>query len=270
MQKNIVVSSSGRKLGKTLFGCSLTRLLAGSGFSVSCVKLSRGTHGDPGLHEGPGRPGSDTDRYMHAGASRVCMYRYEDPSELPDVLRMLAGESDAVLWESGTVMLFITPDFHVHIKGPDEPPEPDEHPEKGEPDLSARGPLNQETSNRLAAMVPGMLGMVSPSPFTVEGKHWLSLDGRHLFGEGRIGLLRAIRDSGSILSAAGITGIPYRRAWLLLREAEQRLGADLVRSGRGGVGGGGSRLTRFGEWLLELWERSERNFREMLERLEAR
>jgi molybdate transport repressor ModE-like protein len=270
MQKNIVVSSSGRKLGKTLFGCSLTRILAGSGFSVSCVKLSRGTHGDPGLHEGPGRQGSDTDRYMNAGASRVCMYRYEDPSELPAVLPMLARESDAVIWESGTVMLFITPDIHVHIKSPDEPREQEEPADEGEPDLHARGPLDERSACRLAAMVPGMLEMQSPSPFTVEGKHWLSLDGRHLFGEGRIGLLRAIRDSGSILGAAAVTGIPYRRAWLLLREAEERLGADLVRSGRGGVGGGGSTLTRFGEWLLELWERSERSFREMLDHLEAR
>jgi molybdate transport system regulatory protein len=270
MQRNIVVSSSGRKLGKTLLICSLTRLLTASGCTVSCVKLSRGTHGEPGLHEGPGRAGSDTDRYTVAGASRACMYRFEDPSELPGILDRLAGESDLVVWESGTVLRFIRPDFHVHIKGSEEPPETGELPDMMEPDVGARGPLDPESARRLAAMIPGMLGMPSPSPFTVEGKHWLSLDDRPLFGEGRIGLLRAIRETGSILSASTITGIPYRRAWALVRESEETLGADLVHSGRGGIGGGGSRLTRFGEWLLEVWERSEKNFRDLLDRLEAR
>jgi molybdate transport system regulatory protein len=270
MQRNIVISSSGRKLGKTLLGCSLTRLCTTSGAMVSCVKLSRGTHGEPGLHEGPGSPGSDTDRYTRAGASRACMYRFEDPSVLPGVLGRLAGDSDIVVWESGAVLRFIRPDLHVHIRGSEEPPEPGDPSNPVEPDLGARGPLDPESACRLASMIPGMLGMPSPHPFTVEGKHWLNLDGRPLFGEGRIGLLRAIRESGSILSAAAATGIPYRRAWALVREAEERLGADLVHSGRGGAGGGGSRLTRFGEWLLELWERSEKSFRELLDRLEAR
>lgn len=269
MQRNIVISSAGRKLGKTLLVCSLTRLLAASGIRVSCVKLARGTHGEQGLHEGPGRRDSDTDRFAGAGASKVCLFRYAEPSELPGILDRLAGEGDVVIWESGTVSLFITPDLHLHISDP-ATESGKSHREAIEPDLLAAGPLDPGSARRLASMIPGMLGLPSPPAFSVEGKHWLSLDGRPLFGEGRIGLLRAIHETGSILGAAEATGIPYRRAWVLLREAEERLGANLVHSGRGGVGGGGSTLTRLGIWLLELWERSERSFLDLLGRMEVR
>jgi len=269
MQRNVIISSSGRKLGKTLLACSLIRLLREAGWSVAFVKLARGGHGDPGLYDGPGRPDSDTDRCSRAGASRVCLFRYARPEELPGILGPLAGSEDAVVWESGTVRRFVDPDLHVHIGvGGGDGAEDPAIPPAG---FLVRGPLDPDGSDRIARMAAGMLGSSLPPPFRVGGKHWLALeDGRPLFGEGRIGLLKAVRDAGSILGASEAVGIPYKRAWVLLHEAEKALGADLIRSDRGGRGGGGTRLTALGEWLLDVWDRSERGFRELLDRLEAR
>jgi molybdate transport system regulatory protein len=83
-------------------------------------------------------------------------------------------------------------------------------------------------------------------------------------------LLKAVRDHGSILQAARAAGIQYKRAWVMIHDAEERIGARLVESGRGGAGGGGSRISRLAETLLELWERSQEDFERMLKGLEIR
>ena len=269
MRTDIIVSSSGRKLGKTLLAESICRRLSGFGIPVAFVKLSRGTHGAPGLHSGPGRSGSDTARCSSSGAVAASMYRYTDPEELPAVIDGLAAGAEVVIWESGTVSRFLQPDLYIHIRDREAPVRVGERSKGSVPDLTVRGPLDGGSASRVAAMVPGMLGLPIPSPFRVGGKHWLNLDGLHLLGEGRIRLLRAVRETGSILGAAKSTGISYKRAWLLIRMTEETLGADLVSSGRGGVGGGGSRLTGLADWLLELWERSEKMFNEMLDGLEV-
>lgn len=56
-------------------------------------------------------------------------------------------------------------------------------------------------------------------------------------------LLEAVRDTGSISSAASEMGISYRRAWDKIHECEERLGVKLVNTQTGGEGGGGSSLT---------------------------
>lgn len=62
----------------------------------------------------------------------------------------------------------------------------------------------------------------------IERKIWLEENGRVLFGEGRVELLKAIADNGSLAAAARTLGMSYRAAWGRLKASEERLGFDLV------------------------------------------
>ena len=58
-------------------------------------------------------------------------------------------------------------------------------------------------------------------------------------GPGKADLLEAIRDTGSISAAGRKLGMSYRRAWLLVDELNQHLGAPVVEAQTGGAKGGG-------------------------------
>ena len=91
---------------------------------------------------------------------------------------------------------------------------------------------------------------------------WLSGGDDVQLGEGRVALLEAIAEKGSISAAARHMGMSYRRAWNLV-EAMNRFADDpLVTTEAGGKGGGGAALTAAGE-------RAVANYRELQQRLEA-
>jgi molybdate transport system regulatory protein len=268
LKKRVVISSDCRKLGKTLVIESLLKELTASGSTVACIKLSHGGHGPEGISYGPGSPGTDTCRYSTAGASKVVFFRYSTIDELADAVGKFSFDTDIIIFESNSVLNLFDPDFHIHISS-----------ESGQKlsaeglelkaDLTLEGPISEEDAKRITRLVSGLMGIGTNSPITIGGKHWLNLDERPLFGEGRIDLLKAVRETGSILQAAKNTGIQYKRAWVLLHDAEQRLGAKLLKSGRGGAGGGGTSITPLAETLLSIWEKSEDDFVKMLEKLEV-
>ncbi len=72
-------------------------------------------------------------------------------------------------------------------------------------------------------------------------------------GPGKIALLEALQRARSINGAAKLLGMSYRRAWLLIDELNAALREPAVRSATGGVHGGGSELTAFGEELIRLY-----------------
>jgi molybdate transport system regulatory protein len=84
-----------------------------------------------------------------------------------------------------------------------------------------------------------------------EATLWLRLDfadGR--VGPGKIALLEAIAEAGSISAAARSLGMSYRRAWELVAELNQTFSSPVVERITGGPGGGGAKLTRLGEALV--------------------
>jgi molybdate transport system regulatory protein len=81
-------------------------------------------------------------------------------------------------------------------------------------------------------------------------------------GPGKIALLEAIREHGSITVAAQSIGMSYRRAWLLLDELNRLLRKPATTSAQGGQHGGGSVLTPEGEELIELYRRIEEHAQE--------
>ncbi len=82
-------------------------------------------------------------------------------------------------------------------------------------------------------------------------------------GPGKIQLLEAIKSSGSISQAARDLGMSYRRGWLLINSLNTSFQDPVVISATGGAGGGGARLTQFGERLLDLYRDLERDITEL-------
>lgn len=76
-------------------------------------------------------------------------------------------------------------------------------------------------------------------------------------GPGKVALLEAIREHGSITVAARNIGMSYRRAWLLLDEMNRLMRKPLTASAQGGQRGGGSVVTPEGEKLIELYRQIE-------------
>lgn len=72
-------------------------------------------------------------------------------------------------------------------------------------------------------------------------------------GPGKIALLEAIAEVGSISAAARELGMSYRRAWLLIDELNQALREPAVVTAAGGSRGGGAVLTEVGTKVVALY-----------------
>lgn len=85
-------------------------------------------------------------------------------------------------------------------------------------------------------------------------------------GPGKVGLLEAIAESGSISAAARAMGMSYRRAWMLVDTMNACFVGDLVTTNTGGVGGGGAAITPLGQDVIrryhDMEERAAQSVRE--------
>lgn len=72
-------------------------------------------------------------------------------------------------------------------------------------------------------------------------------------GPGKVELLEAVREHGSISAAARSLDMSYRRAWLLIDELNQSLKSPATVSEQGGQSGGGCTLTPVGESIVRLY-----------------
>jgi molybdate transport system regulatory protein len=76
-------------------------------------------------------------------------------------------------------------------------------------------------------------------------------------GPGKIALLEAIKSTGSISDAARALGMSYRRAWVLIDSLKQGFSERVIISASGGKGGGGAKVTGFGDLLIDQYRRLE-------------
>ncbi|MDP8997866.1 MAG: LysR family transcriptional regulator, partial [Pseudomonadota bacterium] len=79
-------------------------------------------------------------------------------------------------------------------------------------------------------------------------------------GPGKIALLKAIIETGSISAAAKTMDMSYRRAWALINELNNMFTKPCVESATGGVGGGGATVTEFGKRLIAAYSKLEKQF----------
>jgi molybdate transport system regulatory protein len=77
-------------------------------------------------------------------------------------------------------------------------------------------------------------------------------------GHGKVRLLEAVRDHGSISAAGRSMGMSYRRAWLLVDALNRLFETPVVETKHGGSAGGGAELTPFGHHVIELYRAIEK------------
>ncbi|MFB2659808.1 TOBE domain-containing protein [Shewanella mangrovisoli] len=81
----------------------------------------------------------------------------------------------------------------------------------------------------------------------------LSLGDKPFANPRRIALLCQVANTGSISQGAKLAGISYKAAWDAINEMNTTMPEPVVSSEKGGKGGGGAKLTEFGERLLKVY-----------------
>ena len=77
-------------------------------------------------------------------------------------------------------------------------------------------------------------------------------------GPGKIALLEAIAEKGSLTQAAAHLGMSYRYAWLLIEDLRNSFTEPVTRATVGGRRGGGVALTDFGTELVRRYHLASR------------
>jgi molybdate transport repressor ModE-like protein len=80
-------------------------------------------------------------------------------------------------------------------------------------------------------------------------------------GPGKIALLETIRETGSLSAAARTLGMSYRRAWLLVESLNNTFEKPTTINTTGGAGGGGAKVTDFGDLLIERYRQLDNQIR---------
>jgi molybdate transport system regulatory protein len=105
--------------------------------------------------------------------------------------------------------------------------------------------------------------------FALQGAVWMTVGGATFGGPGRVELLAAIAQAGSISRAAKALGVSYKGAWDAIDAMNNLAGEALVERVAGGKGGGGTRLTARGEQLVRNFRALERLHQQFVAQLNA-
>lgn len=90
-------------------------------------------------------------------------------------------------------------------------------------------------------------------------------DENGILGDGKYKILKAIDESGSLMSACEKLGLTYRRTWNDLKSIEKRLGFPLLEKTRGGTDGGSTILTPAGKKLIRAFDNFHENMDEIMQ-----
>ncbi len=94
-------------------------------------------------------------------------------------------------------------------------------------------------------------------PFRCKPRFRIMADDAIALGPGKIDLLEAIQQKGSISQAAKEIQLSYKRAWDMVDTMNHCFKEALVISSTGGKGGGGARLTPLGNKMILLYRAME-------------
>ena len=100
------------------------------------------------------------------------------------------------------------------------------------------------------------------SPFgkSVRARLWIEGSNSGVLGVGKVSLLEAIAEKGSISQAANSMGMSYKRAWQLVEEMNALSDHPFVVTETGGAHGGGTRLTERGLRAIQTYRTLEKEF----------
>jgi molybdate transport system regulatory protein len=89
--------------------------------------------------------------------------------------------------------------------------------------------------------------------FFIKNRLWIVSNNHTFLGEGRVELLQAIDQLGSIAKAAKSMEMSYLKAWKLVQSMNESSKKPLVIRITGGKGGGGTSLTEHGYKAIKLY-----------------
>lgn len=108
--------------------------------------------------------------------------------------------------------------------------------------------------------------------YKIKSRIWIESEGHVLLGEGRVHLLKAIQETGSLSKAAKSLKISYKKAWSLIDSVNKSAKKPVTINSIGGKGGGGAELTDYGKSLINVFDEINHNcwrfLDEQLEKIE--
>ena len=90
--------------------------------------------------------------------------------------------------------------------------------------------------------------------YRIKSRIWIESEDKVLLGEGRVHLLKAIQEMGSLSKAAKSLHISYKKAWQLLDSVNKSAKKPVTINSIGGKGGGGAELTEYGKSLVLVFD----------------
>lgn len=103
----------------------------------------------------------------------------------------------------------------------------------------------------------------------IKSKIWFEIDGQPVMGSGKLKLLLAIDETGSISEASKHIGMSYKKAWKLVKTMNESYGEPLVEKSTGGKGGGGTLLTEKGKKIITTYTRIKSEIHTKIDELSA-
>jgi len=101
--------------------------------------------------------------------------------------------------------------------------------------------------------------------YKVKSRIWIETNNQVLLGEGRIRLLKAIDETGSLSKAAKSLNMSYKKAWNLIDSINNNSKKPVVSKSIGGKGGGGTIITEHGKNLIEVFDNINKRCWEFLD-----
>lgn len=95
--------------------------------------------------------------------------------------------------------------------------------------------------------------------YKIKSRIWIEIDGEVMLGEGRVSLLKAIGETGSLSKAAKELNMSYKKAWRLIDSVNKKAASPVIISSIGGQGGGGATLTDYGKQLITAFDEINQN-----------
>ena len=95
--------------------------------------------------------------------------------------------------------------------------------------------------------------------YKIKSRIWIECNEHVLLGEGRVQLLKAIEETGSLSKAAKSLNLSYKKAWNLIDSVNKSAKKPVTINSTGGKGGGGAELTDYGKSLIQVFDDINQN-----------
>ncbi|KJD33903.1 molybdenum transporter [Tamlana nanhaiensis] len=102
--------------------------------------------------------------------------------------------------------------------------------------------------------------------YKIKSRIWIEFENHVLLGEGRVHLLKAIDQTGSLSKAAKQEKISYKKAWDLIDSVNKSAKKPVTINSIGGKGGGGAQLTEYGKSLIKAFDTINKNCWDFLDK----